>query len=151
MPCTRSLIGRMGDQRIIDDLARMERICLDLAGQAAMPEERAGLLEMAANYRGVAGRPAREQHISRTQIGTQRRNYRTELDRQGGLRGWQGRLISLRKVTGRHLMVRCRPYSKTGGRRFEPCHSCQLIPDNLDQKAGRRRGEKLGPWFMGIG
>lgn len=38
-------------QHDIDELARFERICLDLAGQAAMPEERAGLLVMANNYR----------------------------------------------------------------------------------------------------
>lgn len=38
-------------QHDIDELARLERICLDLAGQAAMPEERASLLVMANNYR----------------------------------------------------------------------------------------------------
>ncbi|MCK1403208.1 hypothetical protein IVB45_25265 [Bradyrhizobium sp. 4] len=37
-------------QQNIDELARMERICLNLAGGATMPEERAGLLEMASNY-----------------------------------------------------------------------------------------------------
>lgn len=38
-------------QHDIDELARMERICLDLAAAATMPEERAGLLLMANNYR----------------------------------------------------------------------------------------------------
>jgi hypothetical protein len=41
-------------QHDIDELARLERICVDLAGLAAMPEERAGLLELAANYRAAA-------------------------------------------------------------------------------------------------
>jgi|SRR6516165_5461572 hypothetical protein len=41
------------DQHIIDELRRFERrICLELADDAAMPEERAGLLIMANNYRG---------------------------------------------------------------------------------------------------
>jgi hypothetical protein len=38
-------------QHDIDELARMERICLELAAGAAMPEERAGLEIMAGNYR----------------------------------------------------------------------------------------------------
>jgi hypothetical protein len=38
----------MGHQPI-DELARMERICQELAGQATKPEERAGLLIMANN------------------------------------------------------------------------------------------------------
>ena len=41
---------------IIDELARMERICRDLAGQAAMPEERAGLLVMANNGAEISDR-----------------------------------------------------------------------------------------------
>ncbi|MBW7964885.1 hypothetical protein [Bradyrhizobium sp. BR 10261] len=40
-------------QHDIDELARMEGICQELAGQAAMPEERAGLLALAVNYRGI--------------------------------------------------------------------------------------------------
>ncbi|OSI22854.1 hypothetical protein BST65_22915 [Bradyrhizobium canariense] len=102
-------------QHDIDELARMERICRDLAEESALSLERAGLLEMAANYRREIW----------TQSRTQRRKYRTELDGQGGSRGRESRLISLRKRIGRHRMIRCRPYSKTGGRRFEPCHSCQ--------------------------
>lgn len=44
----RSLIRRMVQhQHDIDELARMERTCRDLAGQAIMPEERAGLLDLA--------------------------------------------------------------------------------------------------------
>lgn len=138
-------------QHDIDELARMERICLDLAVEASSPLERAGLMEeMAANYRAAADR-SRAQHISRTQIGTQRRKYGTEPNRRGGLGGGQGRLILLCKRIGRHQMARCRPYSKTGGRRFEPCHSCQLIPDNQDRQAGRQRADKLGPWIMRTG
>ncbi|MCK1337304.1 hypothetical protein IVB38_15015 [Bradyrhizobium sp. 38] len=38
----------------MDELARMERICLDLAAGAAMPEERAGLEFMAGCYRAEA-------------------------------------------------------------------------------------------------
>ena len=38
-------------QHDIDELARMERICLELAGQATTAEERAGLLVTANNYR----------------------------------------------------------------------------------------------------
>jgi hypothetical protein len=38
-------------QHDIDELARMERICLELAAAAAMPEERAGLEIVASNYR----------------------------------------------------------------------------------------------------
>ncbi|WP_439404025.1 hypothetical protein ACNJX9_21080 [Bradyrhizobium sp. DASA03076] len=40
-------------QHDIDELARMERSCRELAGQAAMLEERAGLLALAVNYRGT--------------------------------------------------------------------------------------------------
>jgi hypothetical protein len=40
-------------QHDIDELARMERICLELAAGAAMPEERAGLEFMAGNYRAA--------------------------------------------------------------------------------------------------
>lgn len=40
-------------QHDIDELKRFERLCLDLAEDSAMPEERAGLLEMAANYRAA--------------------------------------------------------------------------------------------------
>jgi len=38
-------------QHDIDELARMERICLELAGQATTAEERAGLLVTANNCR----------------------------------------------------------------------------------------------------
>jgi hypothetical protein len=41
------------DQRIIDELRRFERLCLDLAGDSTMPEERAGLETMAGNYRAA--------------------------------------------------------------------------------------------------
>ena len=42
----------MGQQQHdIDELARMERICLELAVVATMPDERAGLEIMAGNYR----------------------------------------------------------------------------------------------------
>ena len=41
------------DQHDIDELARMERICLDLADGAVMPEERAELAIMAGNYRAA--------------------------------------------------------------------------------------------------
>jgi hypothetical protein len=44
------------DQRIIDELGRFERLCLELADDSTMPEERAGLLEMAGNYRDEAAR-----------------------------------------------------------------------------------------------
>ncbi|MGY8678522.1 hypothetical protein Q2941_12020 [Bradyrhizobium sp. UFLA05-153] len=40
-------------QHVIDELARMERICLELADGSSMPEERAGLLIMANNYRAA--------------------------------------------------------------------------------------------------
>jgi hypothetical protein len=56
-----SLIGRMGrHQQDIDELARMERICLDLAGESRLPLERAGLLAIANNYRARSStlRPA---------------------------------------------------------------------------------------------
>ncbi len=43
-------------QHDIDELARMERICLELAAGAAIPEERAGLEIMAAT---IAPRAAR--------------------------------------------------------------------------------------------
>lgn len=50
----RSLIGRMGrDQRIIDELRAFERLCIELAADATMPEERAGLEIMAGNYRAA--------------------------------------------------------------------------------------------------
>jgi hypothetical protein len=42
-------LGR--DQRIVDELKRFGRLCLELADGNMMPEERAGLLEMACNYR----------------------------------------------------------------------------------------------------
>ncbi|WFU46061.1 hypothetical protein QA640_45710 (plasmid) [Bradyrhizobium sp. CB82] len=38
------------DQNILDDLKRYERLCLELADDSTMPEERAGLLVMANNY-----------------------------------------------------------------------------------------------------
>ncbi|MCP3399998.1 hypothetical protein [Bradyrhizobium sp. CCGB20] len=41
-------------QHNIDELARMERICLELAGESRLPLERAGLIEMASNYRAAA-------------------------------------------------------------------------------------------------
>ena len=48
--CAGSLIRPMRhDQGEIDQLARMERICRVLAGESALPSERAGLLERAAN------------------------------------------------------------------------------------------------------
>ncbi|WFU21069.1 hypothetical protein QA649_23400 [Bradyrhizobium sp. CB1717] len=40
-------------QHDIDELARMERICWDLAAGAVTPEERAGLVIMAGNYRAA--------------------------------------------------------------------------------------------------
>ncbi|MCK1622743.1 hypothetical protein IVA98_05680 [Bradyrhizobium sp. 160] len=39
---------------MIDELEHFERLCLELAGDSTMPEERAGLLEMAANYQAEA-------------------------------------------------------------------------------------------------
>lgn len=49
-----------GDQHDIDELARMERLCLDLAEASALPLERAGLPSIASNYRRaiLAARPA---------------------------------------------------------------------------------------------
>lgn len=38
-------------QHDIDELKSFERLCLDLAASATMPEERAGLEIMAGNYR----------------------------------------------------------------------------------------------------
>jgi hypothetical protein len=43
-------------QHDIDELARMERTCLELAAGAAMPEERAGLEIVAGNYRAETSR-----------------------------------------------------------------------------------------------
>jgi hypothetical protein len=57
------------DQHIIDERGRFERLCLELAEDSSMPEERAGLLEMAGNY--AAARP---------QVWTQTRKYGTEPD-----------------------------------------------------------------------
>ena len=45
-------------QHDIDELARMERLCRDMAVDSTFPLERAGLLEMAENYR-AAGEQAR--------------------------------------------------------------------------------------------
>ncbi|MGX4772001.1 hypothetical protein ACWAUC_19700 [Bradyrhizobium guangdongense] len=55
-------------QHDLDDFARMERICLDWAGASRFPIERAGLLEMAENYRAAgnkAGRPETPRELSR--------------------------------------------------------------------------------------
>src|SRR4051812_8473490 len=40
-------------QHDIDELARMERLCLELAGESRLPLERAGLEIMASNYRAA--------------------------------------------------------------------------------------------------
>lgn len=40
-------------QHIIDELEQFERLCLELAAGASMPEERAGLAIMANNYRAA--------------------------------------------------------------------------------------------------
>ncbi|WP_407112093.1 hypothetical protein [Bradyrhizobium sp. LMG 9283] len=53
------------DQRITSEIARMDRVCRDMAEEAAMAEERAGLLEMAESYRAEAAE-LRDQHISRS-------------------------------------------------------------------------------------
>ncbi|SFI48921.1 hypothetical protein [Bradyrhizobium sp. Gha] len=45
-------------QHDVDDFARMERMCRDMAVDSTFPLERAGLLEMAENYR-AAGEQAR--------------------------------------------------------------------------------------------
>ncbi|GLR87993.1 hypothetical protein [Bradyrhizobium iriomotense] len=39
------------DQHIIDELARIERTCLELADGSTMPEERAGLRSLENSYR----------------------------------------------------------------------------------------------------
>jgi hypothetical protein len=66
-------MGHMGRaQRMIEELRTFERLCIKLAAEATMPEERAGLIEMGANYRAQASR-------CWTQFRTQRRKYRTEL------------------------------------------------------------------------
>ncbi|MDA9410171.1 MULTISPECIES: hypothetical protein [unclassified Bradyrhizobium] len=55
-------------QHDIDELARMEGICQQLAGQAAMPEQRAGLLALAVNYRGtILDAQARDRFADTTQ------------------------------------------------------------------------------------
>ncbi|MCK1409402.1 hypothetical protein [Bradyrhizobium sp. 76] len=41
------------DHTIIDELRAFERLCLDLAAGADMPQERAGLEIMAGNYRAA--------------------------------------------------------------------------------------------------
>ncbi|MGY3035902.1 hypothetical protein ACVIIV_005072 [Bradyrhizobium sp. USDA 4354] len=51
------------EQRIFDGLRAFERLCQDLAADAASSEGRAGLLEIAANYRAEAARMC-DQHIS---------------------------------------------------------------------------------------
>ncbi|MCG2632445.1 hypothetical protein L6654_38175 [Bradyrhizobium sp. WYCCWR 13023] len=40
-------------QHDFDELARMERICRDLAEESALPLERDALLDLAANYRAA--------------------------------------------------------------------------------------------------
>lgn len=40
----------------LDELARMERICPELAKESALPLERAGLLDLAANIGPLPGR-----------------------------------------------------------------------------------------------
>jgi hypothetical protein len=49
-------------QHDIDELARMERICLDLAEESRVPGEAGALREMAANY----GREAAKLTVVRT-------------------------------------------------------------------------------------
>lgn len=42
------------DQHDIEEFARMERLCLELAaGESALPLEQAGLLTIASNYRAA--------------------------------------------------------------------------------------------------
>ena len=53
-----SLIGRTGrQQNDIDELARMERRCRELAAGAASLEERDALLELAGSYRAATQAP----------------------------------------------------------------------------------------------
>jgi hypothetical protein len=47
---------RMGNNLDIDELRRLERVCLEQAEEAATPEGRAALLQLAANYRAEADR-----------------------------------------------------------------------------------------------
>jgi hypothetical protein len=47
-------------QHAIDELARMEHICLDLAGESTLPLERDALLDMAGNYRAAADEHAQQ-------------------------------------------------------------------------------------------
>jgi hypothetical protein len=55
----RSLIASMGHDRDIEELRRLERLCLEQAKEAATPECRAALHRMAADYRTAAERAAR--------------------------------------------------------------------------------------------
>lgn len=43
----------------IDELRRLERVCLEQAEECATPEGKAALLSMAADYRAAAERAAR--------------------------------------------------------------------------------------------
>ncbi|MET4040517.1 hypothetical protein ABIC03_002208 [Bradyrhizobium sp. RT6a] len=95
-------------QQNIDELARMERICLNLAAGATMPEERAGLLEMAGNY-AAAG----------PKLGPKAESKERTRRRDGSGAG-QAPLFSLRKITRRHLIVRCSPNSNTVGAGSSP-------------------------------
>jgi hypothetical protein len=55
----RSLIAGMGTDFDIDELRRLERLCLEQAEEAGMPEGKAALLSMAADYRAAAERAER--------------------------------------------------------------------------------------------
>ena len=49
----------MGNERDIDELRRLERLCLEQAKEASTPEGKAALLIMAADYRAAAERAER--------------------------------------------------------------------------------------------
>ncbi|WP_456618932.1 MULTISPECIES: hypothetical protein [unclassified Bradyrhizobium] len=53
-------------QHDIDELARMERICLELAAGAITPEERAGLEVVAGNYRAEISDRERDNRFAHT-------------------------------------------------------------------------------------
>lgn len=46
-PVAESLIAAMGNERDIDELRRLERVCLEQADKAGTPEGRAALLSLA--------------------------------------------------------------------------------------------------------
>jgi hypothetical protein len=112
----------------VDECRAWERFCREQAARAGSDLQRQGL-EASAEYCNAAADDVEQGGLLSQVLSQSARNAPrltwTPLDgmrRKDAERARKHGLISTRT----DLTKRVRAYSKTGGRRFEPCHSCQI-------------------------